>query len=746
MPLAPGTVLGHYEILAAIGAGGMGEVYRARDNRLGREVALKLLLERPDCDHQVLERFQREAQSASALNHPNICIVHDIGEHEGRRYLVLELLTGETLQARLLDGPLPASEVVELAAQIADALSAAHSHSIVHRDIKPANIFLTVHGAKVLDFGLAKATGSKADSRTFSLAGGDFSPDAETSVAGAASQHTGLTSPGHVVGTLFYMSPEQALGKPVDPRSDLFALGAVVHEMATGRRAFPGSTPAAVFDAILNRAPDGALPPAISGLAPILERLLAKAPGGRFESAAEATAALRRLANSGELARARGASNARREARREPPSIAVLPFLNLSADPENEYFTDGITEEILGALSKVTALRVASRTSSFAFKGKREDVRAIGRALGVATILEGSVRRSGPRMRVSVQLVKAEDGYQLWSDRFDREVADIFAVQDEISEKVATALRVVLSERERKEIRRIPTENLEAYDNYLRGRDLLRILEVESFPTARKLFEHAVELDESFVPAWLGIVESCFWLFTWAGRDPELLAPAKAAAERALDIAPDLAEAHVAQGLTCFMVTDNAGAHRAFERAVELDPKNFDAYYYDARTFVSEGRFDAAAPRFEQASEVRPEDYQSQTLLVQTYKALGKERESRVAAQRALAIIERHLELQPGDVRAMYFAAGNTMAVTGDRAKALHFAHRALETDPTSLSVRYNVACFYATIGMNDEALTLLDENVRQGWGQKDWIEHDPDWTDLREDPRFRAIVGRIQA
>ncbi len=736
MALAAGTLLGPYEIQAPIGAGGMGEVYRARDRRLGREVALKLLPESARCDTQLLERFLREAQAASALSHPHICTVHDIGDHDGRRFIVMELLSGTTLQERLQSGPLPFAELCTLAAEIADALAAAHAHAIVHRDIKPGNIFLTAHGVKVLDFGLAKLTGDRIAPEELDAG----FRNAETVLPGSGA--TELTSPGFALGTLFYMSPEQALGKRVDPRSDLFSLGAVLHEMATGRRAFPGATPAAVFDAILHREPDGALPEACAELAPIVQQLLAKEPERRFASAQEVATALRRLVHSGDTSTTR-----RREAARaEPASIAVLPFLNLSADPENEYFTDGITEEILTALSKIKALRVASRTSSFAFKGRSEDVRAIGRTLGVGSVLEGSVRRSGNRLRVSVQLVQAGDGYQLWSERFDRELADIFAVQDEIAERVVAALRVVLSESERRDLRRIPTDNVEAYDAYLRGRDLLRPLDVKSFHAARKMFERAVALDESFVPAWLGLVESCYWLHVWVARNEELLATARAAAARALVIASDLAEAHVAQGLACVMAGENAGAHRSLARAAELDPRNFDAYYYAARVWVSEGGLEEAAALFATAAEVRPDDYQALTLLAGCYKGLGRADEQRATAARALAVIERQLELQPNDVRAIYFAAGNTLAATGEREAALGWARRALAADPDSVSVIYNIACFYANLGLIDDALDLLERYVSQGWGQREWIEHDPDWEELRDHPRFRAIVARMPA
>ena len=728
MALAPGTVLGPYEILSPLGAGGMGEVYRARDSRLAREVAVKLLPESACCDPQSMERFRREAQAASAINHPNICAVYDIGEADGRAFIVMELVAGTTLQEMIDRGPIPPNRVLEWGTQIADALDAAHSRSIVHRDIKPGNIAVGERGVKILDFGLAKLGGAPepeppaASDRTM------------TAIAGLS---PGITTPGLVLGTISYMSPEQALGRAVDPRSDLFSFGAVLCEMATGRRAFPGDTAAAVFDGILNRPAEGTVSDAIAGIKPILDKLLEKSPERRFASAAEVASALREL-------RDRSSTGRREAVRRETPSIAVLPFRNLSADPENEFFADGMAEEIVGALSKIKALRVAARTSSFAFKGRSEDARVIGKTLGVASILEGSVRRSGKRLRVSVQLIKAEDGYQLWSDRFDREMEDVFAVQDEIAESVAGALRVVLSDREREEIRKIPTTNIEAYDDYLRGRELLRPLEGDGFRAAQRMFQRAVEQDPEFALAWCGIAESCYWIFGWLGRDPVQREIAQRASDEALRIDPDLAEAHVAAGLTRFLANDFAAAHRAFERARELDPKSFDAPYFDARTYVSEGRLEEAAALFSKAAAARPEDYQAPTLLANCYRGLKRPDDERAAARRGLAVIEKHLELHPADVRAVYLGAGNVWAGYGDREKAVAWARRALDMDPTSVSVRYNVACLFVNIGLIDEALDLLEKNVDQGSGQIGWVEHDPDWFPVHDHPRFKAIIARM--
>ena len=708
--------IGPYEIVAPIASGGMGEVYRGVDTRLGRGVAIKLLPEAQVLHAQALERFRLEARAASALNHPGICTIHDVGEHEGRPYIVMELIEGRTLREILAAGPIEAERCLDLALQLLDALDAAHTASIVHRDIKPANIVVTERGlAKILDFGVAKFSAplSGADDATWAL---------------------DLTRPGDAVGTVAYMSPEQTLGRAVDRRSDLFSFGVVLHEMATRTRAFPGETAAAVSDAILHTKPTGTLPGALAALRPILDRLLEKAPESRYASAAAVAADLRRVRLQPGVARD------------TPASIAVLPFGNLGADPETEYFSDGMAEEILSALAKLRAVRVASRTSCFAFKGRNEDVRTIGRSLGVASILEGSVRRAGARLRVNVQLVNVEDGYQIWSQRFDRQIEDVFAVQDEIAESVAGALRVVLTEGERDVLRRVPTQHLEAYEDYLRGREQMHRLERSGFVAARSLFERATAIDPAFVQAWVGIVEACHWHGSWFEHDPELLAAARAASARALALDPGFAEAHVAVGLTHAMAGEQTAAQEAYRRAIALDPTNFDAHYYAARSYVSSGQLAEAATMFARAAEVRPDDYQAPALLVGCHAGLGHTDEARAAAERALVVLDKHLELHPEDVRAMYLSAGATWEATRDRAAALGRAQRALEMQPESLSVRYNVACLYASLQLTDEALDLLEQNAEQGWGQRSWVEHDPDWASLRTHPRFIAILDRLRS
>ena len=717
-----GSKLAHYEIRERLGRGGMGEVFRAFDTRLEREVAVKLIPPEVASDPERIARFEREARALAALQHQNIATIYGFEQAAGCRFLVMELVDGESLAERIARGPIATEEIPAIAVQIIDGLAAAHAKAIIHRDLKPANLMVTREGrVKVLDFGLATVAAAAADR------GSD-----DDATATLASQ---LTEIGTAVGTIAYMSPEQALGRPVDARSDLFSFGAVLFEMATGRRAFIGPTPAAVLDSLLRGDParlePGAapLPPEIAA---IIERLLQRDPERRYSGAASLRADLEAI------------TRARQPALRQPSgSVAVLPFANLSPDPENQYFADGMADEIIGALSKIEALRVASRTSSFAFKDRREDVREIARALNVATVLEGSVRRSGRRLRVAVQLVTAQDGFQLWSSRFDRDLEDVFAVQDEIAASIADALRVVLTPEERQAIQRVPTANLAAYDLYLRGRAELRKLTEESIVQAQHLFRRATELDPGFTPAWLGLTEAAMWSYQWFDRSARNVSVVVEASERALAIAPELAEAHAARGMAAWLQGDAAAAVEAFETAQGIDPKLWEAPFFLARVHVTQGRLEDAVRCFWRAAEIRPEDYQAAGILTGLLRSLGRREEARKAARLGIEIIERHLRLDPADARAYYLGAG-CHSELGNRELALGWARKALEISPRDGAVLYNVACDFLHEGLVEEALELLERAAATGWGNRAWLEHDPDMDPIRDHPRFRALLDRM--
>jgi serine/threonine protein kinase/tetratricopeptide (TPR) repeat protein len=576
MPLSPGSRLGPYEITAALGAGGMGEVYKARDTRLDRTVAIKVLTPEVSADPDRRARFEREAKTIAGLNHPHICTLHDIGEHDGLLFLVMELLEGAPLRVQLSQGRLAVTAIVEMAIQLADALEAAHDKGIVHRDVKPENVFVTTRGAaKLLDFGIAKLAAERT---------------AITSAVTATRVGTGPV----VLGTVEYMSPEQARGEPLDARSDLFSLGAVLYEMATGMQPFRGATSGAVLGEILTKAPTAPVrlnPDVPADLERIVNKLLEKDRELRYQSARDVRVDLKRLRRT--LTEPALASRAPAVAPHGPtavsaeilPSIAVLPFVNMSGDKEQEYFSDGVAEEVINVLSRIAGLKVIARTSAFAFKNKPEDVRAIAGTLGVANILEGSVRKSGNRVRVTAQLVTATDGSHLWSDRYDRDLTDIFVIQDEIAAAIAGALQVRLSVHAPSPGRRMA--NPEAYESYLKAVYLNWKLSPDAVARARDYLEQAVAIDPEFALAHFGLSHH-YWMAASLGYLPaeEGMPRAREEARRALEIDPDLPEAHAMVGGVAGSYDfdwKEAGRRFALATAGDAVPSNvrqWHAYYY----------------------------------------------------------------------------------------------------------------------------------------------------------------------
>jgi serine/threonine-protein kinase len=515
---SPGDKLGPYEILAPIGAGGMGEVYRARDPRLKRDVAIKISAAGFN------QRFEREAQAIAALNHPHICQIYDVGPN----YLVMELIEGLPLK-----GPLPLEKGLQYATQIAAALEAAHARNIVHRDLKPANILATPSGVKVLDFGLAKVTGPER-------------PD-------LATRTMSLTEAGTVAGTVAYMSPEQAKGEDVDARSDIFSFGIVLYEMLSGRRPFSGDSPAETMSAILRDEPAALDAPA--QIADIIRRCLRKSPADRFETMRDVRIALENAGTAPVV--------------EKTPSIAVLPFANMGGDQENEYFSDGLAEEIINFLAQIPGLKVTARTSAFAFKGKTEDIRKIAGTLGVATILERSVRRSGNRLRVTAQLINASDGYHLWSQRYDREMADLFDLQDDIAKSIASALEVKLS------LTPAPYKpSLPAYEALLKARHYVGTYHPDLFPRMKESFDQAIALDPKFALAYseYGIY---FFQAALGGALPgrQAFPMARTLAQKALELDSSLPEGHAMLGVVAACLDlDWKEAERRFRLAMERNP------------------------------------------------------------------------------------------------------------------------------------------------------------------------------
>ncbi len=733
MALATGTRLGRYELLAQLGAGGMGEVYRARDTRLDRDVAIKVLPERFAEDPDALARFQREGKAAAALSHPNIRGIYDISTDQGCTFAVMELLEGDTLAGRLKRTNLDWREAVQIGLAIANGLGAAHAKGIIHRDIKPANIFLDVDGGvKVLDFGLARLLSKPAAQQATS----------ESTVS--LETHAGT-----VMGTLFYMSPEQARGLAADARSDVFSFGCMLYEMVTGQRPFGRPTQADSISAILHEDPPTLAALAIEApaeLDALIARCLQKAPDQRFQSGRDLAAALKTLsrqAETGEAAKPRPGESTMGAKPTAAASIAVLPFVNMSSDKENEYFSDGLAEELINALTKVEGLRVASRPSAFAFKNKNEDVRKIGEQLHVGTVLVGSVRKAGNRLRIAAQLVSVADDSQLWSETYNRQLEDVFAIQDEITQHIVKALRVMLTDKEKRAIEQAPAANVQAYEYYLRGRQFFHQLRRKSLEFARQMFARAIAIDPGYARAYAGLADCHSYLYTHWDASAVNLQDADKASRKALELDPDLAEAHTARGFALSLSKQYEEAHAEFETAIRQNPNLFEAYYLYARASFTHGKLVEAARLYEQASRVRPDDYQAPFVVAPIYIALGRNTEAEAADRRGLQVAERHLELHPEDVRALYLGA-QALCRLGERLRSLEWAGRALAMDPEEPVTLYNIACVYSLQGQSEEAMDCLEKAIKHGFVHKGWIEHDSDLNSLRNHPRFQALLAKL--
>ncbi len=723
-----GKRVSHYEVGRSLGSGGMGVVYEAEDTQLGRRVALKFLPRDLCCDAQALERFQREARAASALNHPNICTIHAIGQHEGEHFIAMELLEGESLAQVLSGRRFEVGELVDAAIQIADALESAHAKGIVHRDIKPANLFISARGqVKILDFGLAKmelAHGKAGDEETHAAAN--------------------VTTPGTAMGTVAYMSPEQARGHLTDARTDLFSFGVVLYQMATGVLPFSGDTAAVVFDAILNRDPPpvaqiASQTPAAFGR--LIDKALEKDRNMRYQTATELKTDLIRLKRDLDSGRRQGASGAVNAAE---TSIAVLYLENLSGVKEDEYFRDGITEDIITELSKIKGLKIFPRPTVLAYRDKSVTPQQVGRELNAAYVLFGSLRRAGNRLRINTQLMDARTDFPLWSERYDRELADIFEVQDEIAREIAAALRITLSPQEQQAIASKPTENLQAYDLYLRGKSHVRRVTRQDLEFGLQMFEGAVVLDPNFALPYAGIANVCAQYHYHYQRDAAWMDRAEKAADRATVLRPDEPEVLVAQAWIAFARGQYEASAKLARRAIDRKSDADGAYYALGRSLFAAGHYQEVVDMMDAALLACGDDYNVYVPIHNALGALGNAEAIRKMRQRRIQALEAHLKLVPDDARARVHLATDYTHVkrVEDAAREVQFA---IALRPNDANVLYNVACVYCAMHKLEEAITALQLSWDNGLRDTHWARRDPDLAALRGHPEFERLYPEQQ-
>ena len=726
--------ISHYKILKKLGEGGMGVVYKAEDTKLKRTVALKFLPPELTRDKEAKERFIQEAQAAAALDHPNICTVHEINEAEGQTFIAMAYIKGESLKEKIASGRVNIDEALDITIQVAEGLREAHEKGIIHRDIKPSNVMLTEKGqAKIMDFGLAKL---------------EWGVD--------------LTKTATIMGTVSYMSPEQAKGGNVDHRTDIWSLGAMLYEMLTGKLPFKSRRNQAVIYSILNEDPEPItnirkdIP---KELGRIVHESLERNPRNRYRNMGALLDELRSVGQ-----KSKSASFAVK------PSIAVLPFVNMSADPENEYFSDGLAEELINALTKIKDLHVVARTSSFAFKGEKVDIREIGQALNVKTLLEGSVRKVGNRVRITAQLVKVEDGYHLWSERYDRNMEDVFAIQDEITEKIMDKLTAALDVR-MKLLEEHRPANLEAYDLYLKGRYYWNKFSIDK---AISYYKQAVEKDSDYALAYAAVAEAYTMLSIGFDILPskEAMPKAREAAQKVLELDPTLAEAYGSLGLVALSYDwDRRAAKKYFQKALELNPNSVSAHQWiEFYWTYMEANLEEATAHLERAQELDP-------LNLMIKVRLGFMSIFLCDWDRAIDQFKEVIDFEP------YYALGHLGLMTvygwkGMYDEAIAEGEKMLELGPPAVAFIGNVGYLYAKEGKKDKAiefLTELEERSKKGyvssfwvafiylgleetdkvfeWLEKAYKERDsnliyitvpPPFDPLRSDPRYKQLLKKM--
>ena len=738
--------IGRYEICSQLGAGGMGEVYLANDTKLDRKVALKILpSDMVDASSSAssdrVRRFVQEARAASALNHPNILTIYEIDEIDSEHFIATEFVDGYTLRDRIRMGPLEPREALDIGIQIASALCATHSVGIIHRDIKPDNIMLRHDGiVKVLDFGLAKLT-----------------PDRQTSTetdSMAPTQHFLKTEVGVVMGTAQYMSPEQARGLEVDARTDIWSLGCVLYEMIAGRQPFHAATTVDVMSGILSREPDSLLahlPEGPRDYDRIVARALRKDRDERYQTVKDLLADLKDLkrvveTQSQRLSTSSSSGMISNEVAAVPEkSIAVLYFESMNPGDESDYFCAGITEDIITDLSKIKELKVVSRADVFPFRKKEVNTRQVGEALRVNYILEGSVRTAGNRIRINAQLINVRDGYHLWAERFDRLVEDIFDLQNEVSQKIVDALKISLTDSERQLLTQKPTDDLRAYDFFMRGRELLYLKGRRNTETAIGMFENAVAIDPNFASSYAALAEAYSCMYEWYDGNSIWLSKAIEMNQKALAVDPTCLDAQFGIAMVYFHHRRFAESQRTIETILKDNSEFYPGYLRLGMIAELSNDLEGALKHYRRAAKLKPYDEDAWRYLAGVHRKLGNIESANKAALKVIEITSRKLEASLDDIIVMSRLA-EAYARFGSREEANATLRRALELEPNDGLAVYNCACAYALLGENRSAMVLLRRAFESGFRTVGhWAKTDSAFESLRDDKEFQQLLPELQ-